>query len=99
MGSPSLRCAGRHRGWREDGRMRSEGQIVWDAAVVGWRQLAQVPSADGVFTWERRGDVDCFWWSGRPGKIAHQVFLSAQATPRSVRLALESPNAPDSGDI
>jgi hypothetical protein len=70
------------------------GKVVWDAAVIGWRRLAELPSADGVFTWEQHGDADCFWWTGRPGKIAHQLFLSApssEAMTRSVRLALDSP--------
>lgn len=78
------------------------GQAVWDAAVIGWRRLAQQPSADGVFTWERRGEADCFWWTGRPGKIAHQLFLSAsstEATTRSVRLALDSPTRQDGCDV
>jgi GNAT superfamily N-acetyltransferase len=70
------------------------GQIVWDAAVTGWRRLAQQPSAEGVFTWEQHDDADCFWWTGRPGKIAHQLFLSApssEAMTHSIRLALNSP--------
>ena len=78
------------------------GQIVWDAAVIGWRRLAQQPSADGVFSWERRGDADCFWWTGRPGKIGHQLFLSApsrEAMTRSVRLALDSPSPQDGCDV
>ncbi|HEY3557712.1 MAG TPA: GNAT family N-acetyltransferase, partial [Kribbella sp.] len=80
----------------------TDAQLVWDAAVIGWRRLAQQPSADGVFSWERRGEADCFWWRGQPGKIAHQLFLSAppnQATASSVRLALESPTAQDGGDV
>ena len=78
------------------------GQTVWDAAVIGWRRLAQQPSADGVFTWERHGEADCFWWTGRRGKIAHQLFLSAssrQALTRSVRLALASATPQDSCDV
>lgn len=78
------------------------GRTVWDATVVGWRRLAQQPSADGVFKWERRAEADCFWWVGRPGKIAHQLFLSAgsgEAAARSVRRALESPYAQNGGDV
>ncbi|MFF0342536.1 GNAT family N-acetyltransferase [Kribbella sp. NPDC004875] len=75
------------------------GQAVWDAAVVGWRRLAQRPSADGVFSWERYDEADCFWWAGRPGKIAHQLFLSTpsrEAMTRLVRLAVDSSH---DGDI
>ena len=78
------------------------GQVVWDAAVIGWRRLAELPSADGVFTWEQHGDADCFWWTGRPGKIAHQLFLSApssEAMTRSIRLALGSPTPQDGCDL
>jgi len=61
------------------------GQAVWDAAVVGWRRLAEQPSADGVFSWEQHGEADCFWWTGRPGKIAHQLFLSATSAEAVTR--------------
>jgi GNAT superfamily N-acetyltransferase len=78
------------------------GQIVWDAAVIGWRRLAQQPSAEGVFTWEQHDDADCFWWTGRPGKIAHQLFLSApssEAMTHSIRLALNSPTRQPDCDL
>ncbi|HET6742990.1 MAG TPA: GNAT family N-acetyltransferase [Kribbella sp.] len=78
------------------------GLVVWDAAVMGWRRLARRPSADRVFRWERQGEADCFWWVGRPGKIAHQLFLSADSSEtaaRSVRRALESSYAQNGGDV
>ncbi|HZX02460.1 GNAT family N-acetyltransferase [Kribbella sp.] len=70
---------------------------VWDAAVIGWRRLAQRP---GVFVWERHGDADCFWWTGSPGKIAHQLFLStptAETLTNSVHEALQTRR--DGGDV
>jgi GNAT superfamily N-acetyltransferase len=78
------------------------GQVVWDAAVIGWRRLAEQPSAEGVFTWEQQGQADCFWWSGRPGTIAHQLFLSApsaEATIQAARSALDSATPQDGCDV
>lgn len=70
---------------------------VWDASVIGWRRLAERP---GVFAWERHGDADCFWWTGSPGRIAHQLFLSAPSAEiltRSVHEALQTRR--DGGDV
>lgn len=78
------------------------GQTAWDATVTGWRRLAQLPSAAGVFTWEQHAAADCFWWTGRPGKVAHQVFLSAPSTEamtRSIHLALNSPTRQPACDL
>ena len=69
-------------------------RLAWSAAVDGWRQLAQLPSAVGVFTWEQINGADCFWWSGPPGTMAHQIFLTTTEDQilQTLDQALASPN-------
>lgn len=65
---------------------------AWDAAVDGWRQLARLPSARNVFAWEQIDGADCFWWTGRSGAMAHQIFLTtaAERVPQTLDTALSS---------
>ncbi|MER7244909.1 GNAT family N-acetyltransferase [Kribbella sp. NPDC000426] len=74
-----------------DGTVAGLSKVAWDAAVDGWRQLAQLPSAAGVFTWEQIGGADCFWWVGPPGAMAHQIFLTT-TDDQTLDRALASPN-------
>lgn len=79
----------------------SDVRLAWDAAVDGWRQLAQVPSAADVFTWEQIPGADCFWWAGVPGAMAHQVFVTApeEQVLRVLTTALASPNRTAGCDV
>jgi GNAT superfamily N-acetyltransferase len=76
-------------------------RLAWDAAVDGWRQLAQLPSATNVFTWEQIRDADCFWWAGTPGAMAHQIFLTTpdDQVLQTLDQALASPNRTAGCDV
>lgn len=63
-----------------------------------WRSLAGLPSASGVFAWEQRGGADCFWWTGKPGAMSHQVFLTSPSEG-DLRDALASPDRPAFCDL
>lgn len=61
--------------------------VVWRATLEGWRRLARLPTAAGVFDWEWHSSFDCFWWAGSPGASAHQLWLNG--APPNVDVAAE----------